>query len=91
MKISLGNTVIWNPIVGVASYTVELISQIGESLAVFVREDPSISALALLANRPAGSYQVRVRGDNAEFQGPWSDVLPLEFVLFDAPTGLTVV
>ncbi len=91
MKISLGNTVVWSPVVGATSYTVELISQVGESLATFVREDASISALALLDKRAAGNYQVRVRGDTADFQGPWSDVLLLEFVLFDAPTGLTVV
>ena len=91
MNISLGNTLTWNPVVGVASYTIELISQVGESLALFSRTDASISALALLANRTAGTYQVRVRGEADGFIGAWSDVLILEFVLFEAPTGLTVV
>lgn len=91
MNISLGNTVTWSPVVGVTSYRVELLNQLGEIVQTLTREDPQVSALALFSGLPSGNYRVRVRGETAEFQGPWSELLALEFVLFGAPTGLTVV
>ena len=92
MNCTLANIIQWDDLIGAESYDWQLLNgAAGTVLASGNVTASEVSCLEVFDEQVNGSFNFQVRGVRGEFEGAWSDLLPLSFLLFGAPTGLTVV
>lgn len=91
MQIELGQTFAWDAVAGSTSYDVELQNEaLNSQLGFFNVATPSITAAILLANSPAGNYNVRVRARNSTLIGDYSAYTALAYIGLGVPGNFRV-